>query len=291
MPIHLRDNQYRGVNAHLQSFLQTPGKGWEMFHAAHITHLTDVIDALLPDGYYVLNEKSLQLSTLDFETGERGISRTRPDMSIYGEPIAPSSSFGIGSMPTATLPLMKIIVEDDPLPSTIIYKAESDGQMIPVTRLELLSPGNKPPGTHYRQYFLKRNETLESGINLIEIDYLHETRLPTSFLPSYPDHESGAYPYAILVSRPGYPGARGSTLVYGFHVDDSMPYIAIPLAGDDTITIDFGAVYNTTFSRNRYYGAVAVDYEQLPVRFDTYTPDDQARIRERMNSVIASSKP
>ena len=41
MPVHQRDNQYRGVNAHLHSLLQREGGGWEMFHAAHITHLID----------------------------------------------------------------------------------------------------------------------------------------------------------------------------------------------------------------------------------------------------------
>jgi Protein of unknown function (DUF4058) len=231
--IQLRENQYRGINAHLHSLLQSEGGGWESFHNAHITNLTEAIDLLLPEGYYVLNEKSLQL-------------------------------------------------EDDPLPSVVIFQMEDDKTAIPVTRIELLSPGNKPPGTHYLQYLVKRTETLESGINLVELDYLHETRSPIRVIPSYPDHEPDAYPYVILVSESRPMLAEAQMAVYGFFVDELIPTVTIPLAGQDTITIDFGVVYNVTFSRNRYYGTVAVDYGVLPVRFDSYSETDQQRIRERM---------
>ena len=75
MPIHFRENQYNGINAHLQSLLQQDG--WESFHSAHITHLTEAIDQLLPYGYYVVNEKSLQISAIDPRTGD--LSRTAHD--------------------------------------------------------------------------------------------------------------------------------------------------------------------------------------------------------------------
>jgi hypothetical protein len=286
MPIHYRENQYQGINAHLQSALQSPGGGWESFHAAHITNLTEAIDALLPAGYYVLNKKSLQLSTFNLLTDEQRYSRTRPDLGIYrDQPTSDSPTPASASTPALTLPIVKTVLEEDPLPGVVIYKAEATGDEIPVTRIELLSPGNKPGGAHYPQYISKRNATLDSGINLIEIDYLHETRSPAWGLASYPDHEAGAYPYTILVSNPHPSVAEGQMAVYGFHVDQPLKPITVPLAGPDTITVDFGAVYNTTFTRNRYYGTRVVDYEQLPVRFETYTPADQQRIKDRMDTI------
>ena len=76
--------------------------------------------------------------------------------------------------------------------------------------------------------------------------------------------------------------------VYGFDVDQPLEPITIPLAGVDTITVAFGEVYNITFARNRYYGTRIVDYEQLPVHFETYTPADQERIKARMQAVAES---
>ncbi|MAS34613.1 MAG: hypothetical protein CL610_11445 [Anaerolineaceae bacterium] len=283
MPIHLRNNLYKGINAHLHSALQSPGGGWESFHAAHITHLMEAIDTLLPDGYYVLNEKSLQLSTFNIETEEKSISRTRPDLSIYQDRPSRTLESGItADAPALTLPIVKTVFEEDPLTALVIYHAEVHNSEIPVTRIELLSPGNKPGGSHYPQYIAKRNETLDSGINLVEIDYLHESRSPVWGLKSYPDHETGAYAYTILVSNPHPNVSEGETEVYGFYVNDPIPRVRIPLAKSDAITLDFGAAYNITFSRNRYYSTRLVDYEQVPVRFETYSADDQQRIHERM---------
>jgi len=154
-----------------------------------------------------------------------------------------------------------------------------------VTRIELLSPANKPPGSYYRQYLAKRDETLLAGINLVEIDYLHERRSPLAILPDYTRQEPHAYPYHILVSRP-YPSlADGQTAIYGFRVDDPIPAIAIPLAGEDSVTLDLNAVYNHTFSSNLTYGLRIVDYEQPPPGFETYDAEDQQHIRSRMAAV------
>ncbi len=160
--------------------------------------------------------------------------------------------------------------------------------MLPVTRVELLSPANKPGGSHFRSYIEKRMETLAAGINLIEMDYLHETRPILPVIPSYIDREENAHPYTICVSNPHPNLEAGKTAVYGFGIDMSIPIIDIPLAGEDFVTVDFGAAYNVTFASNRYYGLFAVDYEQFPVNFDSYTEADQQRIRERMKIIQAN---
>jgi hypothetical protein len=61
MSIRSRDNLYNGINAHLHSRLQHEPGGWEVFHAAHIIDVGRAIDALLPLGYLIEPEKSLQI--------------------------------------------------------------------------------------------------------------------------------------------------------------------------------------------------------------------------------------
>jgi Protein of unknown function (DUF4058) len=290
MSIHLRENQYRGVNAHLQSHFQSEG-GWEMFHAAHITHLAEKLDTLLPEGYYALNEKSLQLSAMDFESGDIKHSRMRPDITILREAFPdPTDRSPQSGTPFATLPLIRIALEDDPLDAVLIYQEDDANTVTLVTRLEVLSPTNKPPGSHYRQYLRKRNDTLNARINLVEVDYLHETRLPTTLLPIYP-YEVDSAPYLILVNRPSGKKADEKTLAYQFSVDSDIPIIDIPLAGKEVLPLDMNPIYNQTFASNRYYGIKLVDYSELPVRFDSYSPADQQRIRERMTAIAQEHNP
>jgi hypothetical protein len=187
--------------------------------------------------------------------------------------------------PTATIPLVDVLSDEDYLRAVIILKLESGSRLIPVTRFELLSPSNKPWRSHYRQYVVKRDETLASGICLVEMDYLHQTRSPNLVIPSYPKREKDSVPYTILVSNPRPQLSEGQTEVYGFRVDDTMPRIKFPLLGDDSFVFDFGAVYHRTFMDNKFYGEVAVNYEQKPIRFETYDEEDQQRIATRMETV------
>ena len=74
--------------------------------------------------------------------------------------------------------------EEKELTSLIIYRVEPSGDDKPITRIELLSPSNKPNGSHYQKYISKRQYTLRSQLNLVEIDYLHEN--PTNSLDHSP---------------------------------------------------------------------------------------------------------
>lgn len=289
MPIHLRENQYRGVNAHLHSFLQNePGGWWETFHSSHVAHIRDVLDTILPAGYYALNEKSLQIDRYDVE---EPTSKHRLDVVVYTTPQRIHGALSTtAALPTATIPVTETLSDEDFLTSVVIYRGESVGNIKPITRIELLSPSNKPPMSYSIKYLAKRDETLLSGINIVEIDYLHQTRSPIEKLPSYPDREEGATPYTILISTPHPTLAEGTTAIYAFRVDDDIPRVAIPLAGEDEIEADFGAVYNRTFFDNKFYGEIAVDYEQNPLKLTTYDEEDQRRIESRMVVVAEAQR-
>jgi len=72
MPVHQRENVYGGVNAHLQSALQTPSGAesgvmmWASFHSDHVTNISEFLNERLPAGYVARTEQSLQILRDDF---------------------------------------------------------------------------------------------------------------------------------------------------------------------------------------------------------------------------------
>ncbi|MDX1992361.1 MAG: DUF4058 family protein [bacterium] len=179
-------------------------------------------------------------------------------------------------------------IEDTYLTSLEVrYLLDDDAPGVPVVRIELLSPTNKPPGDGYLQYREKRSAFVQDGFPLLEIDYLHETRTPLRRVPSYPDREPESHPYLIAITDPRPTPEQGETRIYGFDVDQPIPVVELPLAGDDRLPFDFGAVYDRTFESLGYFGN-RVDYAVEPEAMDRYSPSDQARIRARMAAVQAA---
>ncbi len=275
-------NPYAGVNPHLNSYLLATGQ-WESFHSAHITHLVEAIDPLLPDGYGAVAETSLQISQIvPSEDVSRG-TITKADVLIYQErPGEQGTGAAVLTPPVAEFPLTTDTDEDDTLSAVIIYRLDTEAPPgTPITRIELLSPANKPGGSHFPRYHQKRLETLRSGMNLVELDYLHETRPVLAQLPSYPDREAGAYPYIVIVSKPRPTFQEGIGRMYGANVDQRLPTIELPLAGDDSIACNLDAPYQRTASSTRLFRQ-RLNAARLPENFDRYSAADHERIRQRM---------
>lgn len=291
MPQHSDQNLYPGVNPHLNSFLQQRDGGWESFHARYISVLTDTLEAALPDGYYAIEEKSLQILALNTdETPARRAERTTPDVTVYQtRPTASKASPQITAIPTMTFSVEEAFIEEETLNNVTIYRVKQGkvpGE--PVTRLEVLSPGNKPGGLHYEQYIAKRQYTLKTRLALVEIDFLHEAPPLLHKLHSYPDCEEAAQPYAIIVSDPRPDVSSGTTEVYTFGVLDPIPTLNVPLDDQQSVIVDFGVVYNRVFASRKLFSAL-VDYTQEPLNFKRYCAEDQARIRQRMAEIAAQN--
>jgi len=288
MTIFSEKNLYPGINAHLNSSLQHESGGWQSFHSVHVTHLFEAIDARLPEGYYARSEKTMQISEIIPPVGPSRPRTTTPDITVFRSRLTilgGGATTLTATPPTRRIPITEILTPDDFLPGITIYQTGEGGPTgKPITRIELLSPANKPGGAHYPHYLVKRMETLQSNLRLVEIDYLHESRPITPTLPSYPDGEDGAFPYLVLVSDPRPTLEEGGTEVYGIAVDSPLPIITIPLAGADTMTLNLGAVYNHTFSSSRYFQMV-VDYAQDPSQFERYTAADRELIQGRLAKI------
>jgi Protein of unknown function (DUF4058) len=279
-------NRFPGVNPNLNSLLQTRGTDeqpsvWPAFHSAHVNHIADFLNEKLPGNYTAYSEQALQVRGVDWG-GDIVLNRPRPDVSIFQQrPSTESPALSsVVSSPTWEATIATVIEPLKRLIGVVIRVVEGDATLgRVVTRIELLSPSNKPGGSDASAYDDKRIETLEEGIPLIEIDYLHETPPVIHTIPVYPD-DPGAYPYMIAVSDPRPTWDIGKVTVYGFGVRDVLPTILIPLLNDERIAFDFNAVYQHTFVARRFHNLI--NYGDEPARFHTYSSADQAYIRERV---------
>jgi hypothetical protein len=274
-------NQYLGINAHLHSLLQAQG-GWGDFHARHIVHLADALTARLrPMGYLAKVEESLQIRHIDEPFQHR-----RADVLVYDTHPPQPAGRASQSARLADPP------SDKPLRAVAIYPVSR--RDTPVVWIELLSPTNKGASEDADAYRAKRMTLLVGGMVFIELDYLHETppTLPTirPYMASngHPYRLDERHPYRILIIDPRPQLEAGWGNVHGFDVDVPLPVLDIPLKEKEALSaFDFGAPYQKTDAD----GAMGsdVDYAQLPLNFDRYSPDDQVRITRRMLAVCEAA--
>ncbi|MEZ4863131.1 MAG: DUF4058 family protein [Caldilineaceae bacterium] len=299
-PVRSIKNQYLGINAHLHSHWQTVG-GWSDFHSAHITDLSKTLKAqLLPMGYTTEIEPSLQIRRVDD-------SRDWPesDITIYDLLRDHTPVLTPATTSSATLAPLSLLIEDAPV-SEKPYGAVAVYEYIPRKRdrgepvawIELLSPANKGKSEDAATYVQKRHTILQSGLVFIEIDYLHETPSTFARLANYSAHltngnhgsdaSAKAHPYRIVVLDPRPDLRQGQAYLAEFDVDEPIPTVPIPLNAGDQLHFDFGAPYRKTVEEE-LYGLEFVDYRELPLHFNRYSKDDQARIAVRMVTVLEAT--
>ena len=295
-PIKAVDNQYRGINAHLHSYWQAQGH-WKEFHTSYIVYLNSALKAqLLPMGYTSAIESSLQLRRLDLADGE-----PESDIGVFDvDPLRPYGQHKPASAgATASILDLTEVLEYEEEPSE--YKALAIYELVPdqeygqpVAWIEVLSPSNKPGGSHAREYRLKRRKLLDSAIVFVELDYLHESNPTFNKIPKYrtslrkTDDNAVGHPYRISVIDPRPIISVGKVHLYEFDVDTPVPTILIPLNNADTIECDLDTPYQRTL-REEFFAYERVDYRHLPINFDRYSPADQQRIALRMVAVLEAA--
>lgn len=286
--IHAINNLYPGINAHLNSLLQSDG-GWDSFHTTHLTYLlADLKRQLRSMGYTADLEQSLQIKRM-------GESPRQPesDITIYDDnPIRSAQAFSgqFGDARELVLPLPTMLgLDDDDITyykAIGLYTATSKYQKSgdPVGWMELLSPSNKPTGRDFESYRDKREKVLQSGLVFVELDYLHQQPPTFDGIANYHKFEPDSYPYRITVIDPRPDFFKGEGRSRQFHVDEPIPALTIPLNAQDTIHFDFNVPYQTTYEQQLF--GDQVDYGQLPHAFNLYSPTDQTRIANRVLAII-----
>lgn len=281
------NNLYRGVNAHLHSWLQREG-GWNGFHARHIVHIADALALRLrPMGYQVTIEESLQIRRLyDVQDYRSELLISSGGDTLYRS-AASATARAEGALTIGAL--MGEALSDKPYPAIALRRRATSSDEQPIAWMELLSPTNKGASSDADAYRSKRMNLLSAGPVVVEIDYLHETPPTFETIPRYAPSVSGewnpnARPYRILVLDPRPTLEVGPAWVNEFGVDEPIPRIRIPLVASDQVEVDFNASYRQTFSAG-FYGDF-VDYSKEPPGFDHYAPWDQVKILGRMLAVL-----
>jgi hypothetical protein len=286
-PVRSIKNQYLGVNAHLHSLWQGIGK-WNRFHNVHVAQLLITLKArLLPMGYTAEVEESLQIRRVsDVARPPRAdilIGDIEPRRARQG------SMSPMAGVETQTLTLDEMLEgeedQEHPYYAVAIYERLANVQLSdPVAWIELLSPSNKGGSLDAQVYRAKRKELLRSGLVFVEIDYLHETPPTFARMGDYTQDEAGSHAYRIIVLDPRPNLKAGRAFLYQFDVDTPLPSVTIPLNAGDLLRFDFGMAYRKTIEEGLY--GYDLDYSQLPMNFDRYRQEDQARIAARMLAVL-----
>jgi hypothetical protein len=285
-PVRSIKNQYPGINAHLHSYWQG-AKKWNRFHNFYIGRLMASLKIqLLPLGYTAEMEESLQIRRVSDDLYHPKADILVSDLNFRRErqPLILSS-------PAAQVMVIDELLEfeqdrEHPYYSVVIY--EQSEKSDPIAWIELLSPSNKGGRLDAQTYLDKRRQLLHSGLVFVEIDYLHETPPTFESLPDYTRRERNSSPYRMVILDPHPDFSAGPAYLYEFNVDQAIPQVKIPLKGDDVLEFDFEAVYRKSFEEGVY--GYDMDYTQLPMNFDRYHPDDQAKIVSRMIAVIKAAR-
>ncbi len=271
MPIHTKTNLYPGVNAHLNSYLQAE-LGWHGFQNSYVNALLRALTEALPPGYFATNEQSLQIIRDGLP------ERTVPDATIYTTKPDTTNPAVANPAPMMTVKVAQTLPEATYVPSVVIYAGDSvPGR--PLVRFEMLSPANKPGGSHYDTYTNKRASTLHAGLRLVEIDLLHHQAPIAPVIPSYRDGQPNAKPYYIWVNDPRPDVEHGETFIYGVGVLDTLPTLELPLLSHDVARIDFNTLYGAAFTSSGMY-ALVTDYAADPPGLDAYTPSDRKHLAD-----------
>jgi hypothetical protein len=243
------------------------GQLWQDFHTRLITIIAEQLAPAIQPRYVARIEESRVIEN-EFEDP---IQTIRPDLTLgQSEPGPPSPVGGVATL-TAIAPLTLTL----PRPrrrrqAFITLRARPDMQII--TLIEVLSPTNKRPDNGGRaEYLSKRENTLYTDVNLVELDLLRGgERLPTvEGLPP------GDY-YAFICRGKD----RLHAQVYAWSLRHSLPNLPIPLAGaDPDVMLSLGEAFGMLYDRAAY--RYSLDYRR-PIA-PPLSPADSEWVQQILN--------
>lgn len=233
----------------MDPFIQ--GQIWLDFLNSFCIGLRNALMPRIVPRYVVQVEENLVLESDESE------ARYYPDVSVKETvpnvlPPAPDDAHTGG---VALEPAVLTRRRFEPAREVYLRVLERDTRRV-VTVIELLSPWNKAAGG-YHEYLLKRDDLLDAGINLLEIDLVRGgRRIPTVEPLPQGDH------YAFL-SRAEAPN---EVAVYSWRMSDALPPLPIPLQADDPlVTVDLQQVFDWVYDEAGYAYTLSYDVTPKPV--------------------------
>ena len=234
---------------------------WPDFHGSFLMELRTKLNQSLPKGYVARWDRYVWV---DEDGDERLLGK--PDVFVSEIALQPTQSAGTALLAApATVLLPTFEAKGKPF----IRIIDARGKRV-VTVIEMLSPANKSRGVDHEAYLVKRQEYLQTGTNLVEIDLLRGgQRAPV---------EGGHAPcdYCILVSRAvEFPRAG----IWRLTIRDPLPRIPIPLdPGVEDVWISLQECFEPVCERGRY--EEDINYTQAPP--PPMNEDESAWVHERL---------
>jgi hypothetical protein len=231
---------------------------WEEFHHNFITRTQEALTGQVGPNYLVKVEVRLYVHELSAE--ERRLF-ARADLGVTGEAgvglSAPASSV------TAPVQLEMPAVDIERY-SALEIRDRRNRRL--VTAIEILSPTNKTPGPDRDDYLSKRQQLLNFGVNLVEIDLRRGGQRPRP--PELP-----ACDYYVVVARAQEWGRLG---MWPISLRERLPVIPIPLLPPDSdVLLDLQAVLDRTYDAADYGKYIYGETPDPPL-----SPEDEAWARQ-----------
>jgi hypothetical protein len=223
----------------MDPYLEDPG-GWPGVHGGLIARLRADLNHRLGPSFVADAGTSVYIVAAD---EQRWVF---PD--IYVVETQREGQAGRGARVAAPVQVLLNVPETVSQPYVLIRDRETRRV---VTVIEVLSPINKAPSaTRARQDFLtKRDETMASATNWVEIDLLRAGERPVE--------ARGMGAYYVLVKRSGEPKAG----IWPIGLREELPHIGIPLRADaDDVAVELQPLLDQVYGEGRY--ADLIDYRR-----------------------------
>jgi len=223
-----------GMDPYLES------QRWKSFHTLFISTVHEMLVPRVRPRYVVEVEEYVYLAREEQEP-DRLIE---PDLAIVDMADAwTAEPGGSGGTALAVQPVVHTVPVPQRFRQAYLTIRDREFQEV-VTVIEVLSPWNKTPGDGRTEYLVKRTNVFLTPAHLVELDLLRGgQRLPTREPLTPADY------YAFVCRKQRLPKVD----VYAWTLQQSLPPIPIPLAGDDPdVVLDLQAAFTTTYDRAGY---------------------------------------
>jgi hypothetical protein len=230
----------------MDPYLEHPAL-WPGVHAWLIASLADLLQPQVTPRYYVAyvadsGDAALVGAADALVVGERALSGGANGSQGQGRP-QPAGGGRAG-----------VLVVEVPAAAPIRQR------YLVITVIDVLSPANKRAGEGRIQYEAKRQATLASISNLVEIDLLRAGEPLPSVYEGRPLTGVDAGDYRVLVSRAG---ARPRAELHRVSLNEPLPAVPIPLRpGADEPRVELQEVVRLAYERGSY--DLRIDYRTDP---------------------------
>jgi hypothetical protein len=202
----------------MDPYLEDPDL-WPGVHSRLVVYICDQLQPLIRPRYIAAVEERVYLEG----PGRQVI----PDISLRQRPRL-SGGVAVATLPVDGPEVLVVPVSLEIHESYVEILDRATGQRV-VTVIEVVSPTNKAMGAGRDSYAQKQREVRQSDAHLVEIDLLraghHVVAAPAAWLPKL-----GTFDYLVSVERAG---RRGRFEIYRRMLNQPLPVIKIPLAGED----------------------------------------------------------